>query len=1138
MTASTRAEAHPASLRQGEASDPRASTWLVANAGSGKTKVLTDRVTRLLLTGVEPQHILCLTYTKAAAAEMQNRLFVHLGTWAMLPDEELRAALNGLDPLEMTARSDLRAARRLFARAIETPGGLKIQTIHAFCASLLRRFPLEAGVSPAFAEIDSRSARLIRTEIADDIARDQPELFDALAGAMGGRDLDKVLAAIISDRDAFDPTPDRGRIHAALGLPAAATHEGLLRNVFVDAEAQLMTDVADAIADGFGTTDTRAARVLRKAACLTTGMEQIALLEGLFLFKSGPRAQTARVGSLPTKAARNALGPLLQRLEDFMLRIEAARPLRIGLAQADRAFALAEFAAEFLPRHERRMQAGGWLDFDDLIRHANRLLTRPDVAQWVLFKLDGGVDHILVDEAQDTSPGQWSVIALLSREFTAGEGARQVERSLFVVGDRKQSIYSFQGADLTVFDTMQRDFASRLEASGKGLNKLNLDHSFRSSPAILTVVDKVFDHAADRGIGGEVAHLPFFADMPGRVDLWPTIAESAGEEDRDWFDPVDIVTDAHHDIRLAEMLAREIRRMIEAGTRIPARPEPRRLTAGDILILVRKRSTLFHALIRACKAEGLPIAGADRLRLGGELAVRDIVALLSFLAMPEDDLSLAAALRSPLLGWDEAMLYDLAQPRGRQYLWEALRGRPDRHCDTLSVLQDLRNQSDFLRPFELIERLLTRHDGRRRLLARLGDEAEEGVDALLAQALDYERVEVPSLTGFLTWLSSAEVEIKRQVDSAGGRLRVMTVHGAKGLEAPVVVLPDTMAKPGSDRDALVVPSGGPPLWRPPAEVTLAALAPVLEERKRARRDEERRLLYVAMTRAQSWLIVAGAGSAPSTQESWHDEVAHALDGLDSIGLDTPAGPGRRLIRGAWPEAAPEVAPPTASTPPPLSVPPPPPASVIGPLRVSPSSLGGAKWLAPPGIDGDARLRSDEPEDGAAARRGSFLHRLLEHLPGIATEARAPLAMQLAAVSDPPLSAEEARLALDDASRLLGEPALAPLFSSDAMAEVEITAGFGPHRLLGAIDRLVVHPDHVLAVDFKSNAMVPDRAETVPDGLVRQMAAYADALAQIFPARRVEVALLWTRTAQLMSLPDEMLEQARRAALLDLAGGAS
>ncbi|MFN7599402.1 MAG: UvrD-helicase domain-containing protein, partial [Cereibacter sp.] len=586
----------------------------------------------------------------------------------------------------------------------------------------------------------------------------------------------------------------------------------------------------------------------------------LCVLEDLLLFGKGTKAPfAAKIDAFPTKDMRNALGPLRDPLQSLMLRVEAARPLRLALMAAERTLALHRFATLFLPEYDRRKAMRGWLDFDDLIGRARALLTDPSVAQWVLFRLDGGIDHILVDEAQDTSPEQWRVIELLAQEFTAGRGARDTARTIFVVGDKKQSIYSFQGADVRAFDAMKQQFSTRLAEVETHLADLTLDYSFRSSPAILSVVDLTFDARRGCDLGGGVRHIAFKSDMPGRVDLWPALPAGQDPEPENWFDPTDLISHEHPVSRLARRIASEISGMITRGEQIPVDGGTRPVRAGDVLILVQRRSALFAEIIRACKAAGLPIAGADRLKLGAELAVRDLAALLSFLATPEDDLSRAAALRSPLFGWTEAQLYELAQGRSG-FLWSALRDRQADHPHTLAILHDLRDQADFLRPFDLIERALTRHDGRRRLLARLGDEAEDGIDELLTQALAYERTEVPSLTGFLGWLQSDDVDVKRQMDSAGDRIRVMTVHGAKGLEAPVVFLPETQdrkAKPGPE--LLPLPEG-PVTWRTPTEESPPQLATAMAARRDGEAAESLRLLYVAMTRAQSWLSVAGAGA--------------------------------------------------------------------------------------------------------------------------------------------------------------------------------------------------------------------------------------------------------------------------------------
>ncbi|MBI1217081.1 MAG: double-strand break repair helicase AddA [Rhodobacteraceae bacterium] len=1112
-----------ASQRQVQAADPAASTWLSANAGSGKTRVLIDRVARLLLNGVQPQRILCLTYTKAAASEMQNRLFRRLGGWAMLPDPALRAELAGLGAGGPVDAETLAQARRLFARAIETPGGLKIQTIHSFCAGLLRRFPLEAGVSPQFVEMDDRAGTLLREEIVEEMATGTAvEIVDAVARALTDESFADLTAEIAGHRAALATPLGRDGALALFDLPAGYAEPALMAEVFLGGEAVWFAPLIAALAAG-SSTDQSAAAKLRQVDTLSPRLADLAALEDMFL--TGAKAKepfTAKIGSFPTKATRGALGLVLDRLDDLMRRVETARPRRLAMLAAERTLALHRFAGVFLPRFEARKAERGWLDFDDLILRASALLTDPSVAQWVLFRLDGGIDHILVDEAQDTSPAQWRVIALLAQEFTAGRGTRDTARTIFVVGDKKQSIYSFQGADLREFDRMQADFAARLQTSPLPLAQLTLEHSFRSSHAILRLVDLTFDDRAGWGLGGAVKHLAFMPAMPGRVDLWPIVPKVEEPEPENWYDPVDLRSDEHHVAILARRVAAEIRRMIDAGIRIPLpKGGDKRLAEGDVLILVQRRGDLFHEIIRACKVQGLAIAGADRLRLGGEMAARDLTALLSFVALDADDLSLAAALRSPLFGWTEAQLYALAHPREGARLWEALRNRQTEFPDTFAMLSDLRDMSDFLRPYDLIERILTRHDGRRRLLARLGPEAEDGIDALLAQAMAYERMEVPSLTGFLVWLESGEVEVKRRPDGAGNRIRVMTVHGAKGLEAPLVILPDTMDRNPPRDQRLIALGQGVTAWRTPADASPPLMANARADLRQRQEEENLRLLYVATTRAQSWLIVCGAGKAEK-DASWYSLIARGMDqaGAEFTVGEVPAGfgPIRRLSHGHWPADTPDEAVTTgaagAMLPDWAGHPAPAPAEPPAPL--SPSALGGAKVLAGEGTGAG---------EAEAMRHGRWLHLLLEHLPQVPEGDWPGLAAALLSSGEDAAGPEAIAAALQAARRVLRDPALAGLFAEPALAEVEIAADLGGRRMLGTIDRLIVSPDLVRVIDYKSNAAIPDRPEDVPEGLLRQMGAYAAALAQVYPGRKIGTAILWTAAPRLMALPPDIVSAA-------------
>ncbi|SLN24350.1 ATP-dependent helicase/nuclease subunit A [Pseudoruegeria aquimaris] len=1109
-----------ATERQVQAADPFASTWLSANAGSGKTRVLTDRVARLLLTGVEPQRILCLTYTKAAASEMQNRLFRRLGGWAMKPDDDLRTELRELGEEGAIDAEHLKRARRLFARAIETPGGLKIQTIHSFCASLLRRFPLEAGVSPQFTEMDDRTAQHLREQIVEEMA-DGPmaAVVDALAAHHTGEDLAALTQEICQLAEGFGTVPALDGILESFGLPAGFDENAAVAMAFDGSEADLFTRLLPLL-KGQSATYQKLADRLAKIDLATPGQADLDALCAEFLYKSGDRKDRAKIGSLPQsnhKAAREVLAPVLPELDAFMERVEAARHAQFSLYTARKTFALHQFAAVFLPEYHARKQARGWLDFDDLIQKARQLLTDPLVAQWVLFRLDGGIDHILVDEAQDTSPAQWKVIESLAQEFTAGTGAREdVERTIFVVGDKKQSIYSFQGADPGAFDRMRDHFASRMAPTGRGLQSLQLLHSFRSSPAVLQLVDRVFDGDAAEGLGDISRHVAFKRDLPGRADLWPLVEKTGKPEPGNWFDPVDKPSEDHHSVRLARMIAAEIRRMIDGKEPLPeSARESRPVRPGDFLILVQRRSQLFHEIIRACKAEGLEIAGADRLKIGGELAVRDLVALLSFIALPEDNLSLAAALRSPLFGWSEQDLYTLAQGRGARTLWQALREARDRHPETMAVLDDLRREADFLRPYELIERCLTRHGGRYKLLSRLGEEAEDGIDALLDQALAYENTEVPSLTGFLAWLQGEEVEIKRQLDSGGNKIRVMTVHGSKGLEAPIVILPDTAKRDVRLRDDIYLSDSGVPMWKVGGIAQPAPVEAAMEAEKAVQRAERMRLLYVALTRAEKWLIVCAAGELGANADSWYDLIAAGMARAGAVDTMFPPGPGLRLETGAWPATSDGGAGEPAPALPELpawarqTATPRPEAKAA---TLSPSDLGGAKALAGSLQDWD---------EDAALMRGTAIHLLLEHLPGYPESAWPEIAGRLFAAAE--LPTEGMADMLSEAAAVISAPHLAHLFEAETLAEVDLVApvaALGGQRISGTADRLIVTPERVTVVDFKTNQLVPKEESEVPEGLLRQMGAYVAALQEIFPSREISAAILWTKTAQLMPLSHE------------------
>ncbi len=1103
-----------ATKAQNAAADPDFSTWLSANAGSGKTRVLTDRVARMLLREVEPQNILCLTYTKAAAGEMQNRLFKRLGSWAMLDDARLRSELESLGEC---AFGDLDHARTLFARAIETPGGLKIQTIHSFCSGLLRQFPLEAGVSPQFKELDDQGTKELIAEVLDGLASQVDPSLSAIAKMYSGDSLTDLAKIVASKAQAFAPPKSRDEVFRHFGVAPDLTLDRTVADALTTDDLLFLRSLAPAIS----TSDLSSDQTLSaELASLPTEATLAALeaLEGLLLLKSGANAYQPR-STPPTKKLRDGiLLSDLPRYETIQANIASARALRISLRAAEKTAALHAFASAFLPLYRAAKDARAVLDFDDLIERARILLTDLSLA-WVLYRLDGNIDHILVDEAQDTSPAQWQVIAALAEEIASGQGSRaSIPRSLFVVGDKKQSIYSFQGADARAFDTMANHFSRQLSHQ-TGLKTRNLAHSFRSSAAILNTVDSVFVEDAARGLGIDFRHIAFHETRAGRVDLWPQEQQPPKLDEPAWYDPVDREVANAPAVLLAERIAKRIREMIETETIPGENGESRRINAGDFLILVQGRSSLFDHIIRACKTSQLPIAGADRLKISAELAVRDLLALLSFLALPEDDLSLAAALRSPLFGWSEADLYQLAQGRKSRYLWAELRNRQAEFPETFSRLIALRDRSDFLRPFELLELILTRHGGRRALLSRLGPEAEDGIDELLNQALSFEQSDVPSLTAFLVRAKAEDIDIKRQTDSSGGLIRVMTVHGAKGLEAPIVILPDTTRVENARSGEIIVSEDGVPLW-PLSGTECPDLVSVAKGVKAdAEREERQRLLYVAMTRAEHWLIVCGLERGDKRKDvTWHDLVRAGLERADAIPVDTPTGIGLRLQHGDWPtpssitnretvskkENSPDFY-KTDARPAPLKS-----------EFVTPSDLGGAKIVFG---------ATDGLEEAAAMRRGRQIHLLLEHLPALSPGERQNTALRLLSQGPDLANSTDANSIAKVALRIID--AFPEIFAAETLAEVDITAHLPSlsSDMRGTIDRLNVTPDRILAVDFKTNATPPDCPEKTPEGVLRQMGAYLEALEQIWPDRTIDLAILWTSTATLMPIDHGIVRRA-------------
>ncbi|GLK54259.1 ATP-dependent helicase/nuclease subunit A [Methylopila capsulata] len=1116
--------------RQALASNPHASAWVSANAGSGKTYVLVQRVVRLLLSGADPSRILCLTFTKAAAANMQNRVVERLRGWATMPDEALAAEVAKLEGAQ-PSRAHLARARRLFAQALETPGGLKIYTIHAFCGRLLRQFPFEANVPAGFAEIDERDqAEMMARARARVLARAARDPEGPLGAALGylvprvaAQTIDDAVAEAVGGRDdlrrLFDDPAVGGPDGAARALGETfdlAPHEDAeaLEAAILGAglPAEEWPAIAHALAEGT-TTDGNLAACFLKAVAAGDETERREAYLSVFLTATGqPRAPNRFV----TKGTRAAFPNLATMLDGERERLAALLPRRAAARIVARTRALLTLADATTAEYARAKSAEALLDYDDLIAKTRNLLARTESA-WVLFKLDGGLDHVLVDEAQDTAPAQWEIVRRLTEEFLAGAGARGGDtRTVFAVGDEKQSIFSFQGAEPAIFGEVRSAYARGHQAVDLRFDDVRLQESFRSTPAVLAGVDAVFAlENARKGLSSDAAgtaHSTTRVGAPGSVELWPLVAAApAAHADEAWDAPFDAVKPASAVVRLAERIAEEIARAIASGE----------TPAGEILVLVRQRKALFEAVLRSLKSKGVPVAGADRLIVGEHIAVMDLLALGDALTTPDDDLALACALKSPLFGLTDDDLMAIAPGRGMGRLRDALGDGPPRAQAAHDRLAALAHDAAGRTPFAFYADLIARGGARKAYRARLGHEVDDPLDAFLDLAQDHSTTHAPTLAGFLGWMRAAPAEIKRDLDVSSGEVRVMTVHGAKGLEAGLVVLADTCGGAASGRGSALIDvaragaghgAAKIPVWAGRKEDDPPALSSARALVRAEAEAEHRRLLYVAMTRAKDRLIVCGHDSGRARPEgAWYDLVREGLAAAEGVEtIEQPEGGALYRLATGGPfvgaSQAEEKASADDETPDWLFAPVAHEEAPGPPL--SPSALV---------ADDDAGPAPAGPGAEAARARGVLLHRLLKTLPEVAPERRAEAAARLSRRTpglDDALKAECAAAA----RRIVDDPAFAAVFSGAGRGEVPIVGRLRDGRAVsGRIDRLAVTDAEILVVDYKTDRRPPPPG-AIPAGYAAQLAAYAELLAEIWPERTVKAAILWTAAPRLEVLP--------------------
>jgi len=1109
--------------RQREASDPDISAWVSANAGTGKTKVLTDRFLRLLLNGVPPEHIVAITFTRAAAAEMENRLFAELTKWAAGDDAAIKQRIKelvGHPPTDLQASAEV--ARRLLVQVLECPGGIRIQTIHAFCQSLLASFPLEAGLAPHFRALDEIEAAALRMEARTSMLQAAgqqggalAEAFRTVARTLAERQIGEVLNDFSSRRKPFHEIVNRSggidayvaRIAAWLGIDPTDTEAGVIRRARLRTEPGAAGSAARQALDVLVSDADQKTSLVKAAGALEAWIEvpddDAALLgrwsswRDVFVTQQGTPRQRLPWTSLGNPDALGFLEAECSAVQEDIETLKAIRTFSLSAA-------IARLAEEERRRYERLKRNLVAVDYDDLLVRAADLLTKRSASDWILYKLDGGVSHILVDEAQDTAPSQWQVISAVAEDFFSGVSATQeARRTIFAVGDPKQSIYRFQGADPDGFAGKSRQFEERVSGARLPWKSVQLDLSFRSAPALLKAVDQFWNTQRERPRDGEqTTHSAQRADAHGRIEVWPPVEPEAGDERPN-----------AHVRRLAGLMAERIRTLIypSDGTRSKYGP-------GDIMVLVRQRLPLMPFVVRALREAGIPVAGVDRMRLIDQPPVIDLIELARFLLHPHDDLALANVLKGPLAGLDQGLeedqLFALAHDRDARSLWNRLREHADEDAAYRTVYDRLRvltakAASDS--PFDLFSFALDGEQGSRTaLLARLGPDAADAIEEFLFQALEFGRREIPSLERFTNWIEGESLEVKRDMELTSGSVRIMTVHAAKGLEAPIVFIAEREGKPRL-RSSIVWDPDDTAIFKLPEGERPDVVTKLQQEFAEEEQREYERLLYVAMTRAKDRIVVASWQKRPPKEPGswWSNLVRSAL--VDNADFDVTVDPAFPSVdRGETPAYVFE-------------------ENVTGSGReTEPVPSASAErpdlptWLetrAPseraPRLARRAAPEVDEDGKAMALARGTLAHQLLEHLTGLGGAERRGRAAALAERLAPELPDSMRAGLCSVVLNVLERPEFAFMFAANSRAEVRIAGELDGRLVEGQIDRLIVTDDDVIVIDFKTGTP-PASWQDAPVGYRDQVADYVALLANTYPGRNIRGMLFYIEGPVLLS----------------------
>lgn len=1131
-------------IPQQRASDPDVSVWVNASAGTGKTKVLTDRVLRLLLpgphsvNGARAERILCLTYTKAAASEMALRINKTLAEWAIAAPEVLKEKLKNLTGADPD-RGQMEKARTLFSSTVDAPDGLKIMTIHSFCQYVLKRFPVEAGITPDFQILDEEEAeKLLKNAMESVFAKytsakasaTQKEVFERLATALDAEKMKDLLANIMSERlqmSDFIGGQDKGeaeeeifsslyrRLCDTFGLPFDLEESDILEEMCSPLDEQRLKRLGTALENGTKTDQARGQIILEWLSCAQN--ERLEMLEAYkkqFLTKEEKIREKITKGALEfDPEATEILCAEAQRLSELIDKQKA---------QAICHFTASLFllANDILSEYMFEKAKTGALDYDDQILKTKTLLSDHQ-KKWVLFKLDGGLDHLLIDEAQDTNPEQWEIISALTDDFYDQSGSvNENRRTLFVVGDQKQSIYSFQRAAPEKFTSMRDFFKEKALQYKQNFRSETLLSSFRSTPSVLEYVDSVFARPETlQGLGQDtIMHRSNRKGEAGHVALWPLIESEAAPEEEPWTLPIEIQEESDSKSILCENITSKIKNWLDQGTILESRGDA--IKPDDILILFRTRTSFMLQMIKSLKNKGILVNGIDRLVLNDEIAVQDLLAAANFALLPCDDLTLACLLKTPFIGMNEETLFELCHQREGS-LWQAV--QKEASSDIVYYLKDLITRAKTEDPFLFFSKILLnpcpggdpgdKMSGLRAMQKRLGRDCLDAMDEFLNTSLNASHQQGQDLQSFCFQQMRNHKSVKREQEAANGSVRVMTVHGSKGLQAPIVFLPDTIRVAASkktpkllwpDKTGMKIP-----LWSPNKNFN-SDLFQRAQKKVEERLDEEyRRLLYVALTRAEDMLFIGGCTGKKNSfiSESWYN---YCQNGFETLGVEESAD-GTKYLSNPQTKETPEIKNIQAqeeekAMPEWLFEKPARSSDHIGFLQ--PSKIGD---------EGSFSISPAKGQENKRFKRGTVIHKLFEYLPATPKDLWRERASFYLRKEIPDMPDDLLQKTVDEVLNVLEDPEFQFIFQKRARAEVPLSGLLDGKMVSAQIDRLLIEENKIWILDYKTNKPPPVSEKDVPEVYKRQMHAYAALIRSIYPRHQIKAAILWTDVPKLMEI---------------------